>query len=1297
MSFRLLIVCFFVHLSLWSQEDNVWLHPNHGQWDPRIDYSVEVSQGSMMIGSEGFIYFLNDAQSHKHSKRADHQDVVHAQVIRSDFQGVTWGGVKEEADESPFYRNYYYGKDPSRWKANVKSVLKTTYRDYYEGIDFQIEGSAAKLKYSFAVSPGADPSVIRSKISGASKLYLKDGSLHIVTRFGEIIEEKPVAWTLREGKRTDVPVKFRLQDSTLSYVFPKGYDKKAELIIDPSIVFSTFTGSTRDNWGMTATPDAAGNLYAGGIVFAGGNGTYPVTTGAFDMFFAGGTMYQYTFQGGTYTMQGFDVAITKFNKTGTSLVYSTFLGGTGNESVHSLVTDEQGELYVLGVTSSANFPVTPGCVKDTFSGGPNISTNELGFPQGADIYISHLSADGRNMLGSTFFGGTGTDGINSGDLFYNYGDPFRGEIIVKDGFVYVASSTSSTNITKVNSFQSTLQGPQDALVLKINPTMTTLSWSTYVGGGGYDSGNGIQISSTGMIYVAGGSTGTMPFNAGHTTSNQGGMADAYVMRMSNANGSVLSGTFIGTSEYDQAFFVQLDQDDEIYVYGQSEGTIPITAGKYGQPNSGQFVAKFNSGLLSRLWTTTIGSGSGHVEISPTAFLVSNCDEIYMAGWGGNVNQDNSPYATQSSTIGFPVTSDAYKSTTNGSNFWIGVLSAEAVSLKYATFMGGNSSSDHVDGGTSRFDKNGNIYHAVCAACGNSNFPTTPGVYSPQDPGPNCNLAAFKFELNTIEAIVGSPEPVICLPDPVIFNNNSANGNVFEWDFGDNTTSNEVNPSHTYAGPGIYTVTLIVSDSAQCFVPDTVTFTVNIGDFEGGIIDPPPSICPNVPVQMEAYGGISYKWSPAEVFNDPNIYNPIATVSETMVVSCIVSDSCGTDTVSVTLNVLENAMTISNDTTICIGNSVPLFASGVTTVTWSPSTYLDDPSSSTPTSTPDQSITYHVSGTTTQGCPASDSVRITVEFNPPTPNMPDTVHYCFGSTKVVTVSGATSYTWSPAIDISPATGNVVTLSAQSDRYYYCDFTNACATIRDSLFADIIAPVVLAGNDTIVCPGEVFYMWASGASSYAWTPSVTSLVPDGSSVAGNVPQSTVFTVTGTDQYGCRDNASVSITTFPRPSVDANPNVYAFLGDEVQLSATASSSGAFSWSPTEYLTCVNCPDPIATPDQNFEYVVSFTDENGCTATDRVKIIYDPIIYVPNAFTPDGNELNSFFYAVGGNIKTFHMDLFNRWGELIFTSDAMRDGWDGTYQGLECQDGVYTWKIRYTDFNDKEFELVGHVTLLR
>ena len=1270
---------------------DVWMHPNAGQWDDRIEYKVDLQMGDMYIEKDGFTYNLSDAKSkhgHDHQLEAHDQqedEKIQSHVVKSKFIGSSWRGNAFETNPSSFYKNYFQGSDKSKWKSRLHSYSILSMVDLYSGIDLLMDGTRGGLKYSFRVDPAVDADQIQMRYEGQDSLFIDElGNLHITNIFGEIIEEAPVAW-LDETSRK-IQVEFKIVGKTVSFNFPDGYDESKTLIIDPTLTFSTFTGSTADNWGMTATPDSNGNLVAGGTVFGLG---YPVTVGVFDTTFNGGTV---------------DAVVTKFSSDGSSLIFSTYIGGSGSETTNSMISDANDDLYVYGVTSSTNFPMAGASFDNTHNGGPApINSNGLGFNTGTDLFIAKLSADGTSLIASTFVGGSGVDGLNNSGLAYNYGDEFRGEIIVDDnGFVYVSSTTKSVDFPTVFGSQSSLSGTHDAVIFKMTPQLNSMVWSTYFGGTGAETGNSVQVAGNGDVFIAGGSTSTsLPFNLGHDLT-YGGISDGYLARFSGVNGALLTGTYIGIGEYDQAYFVQLDIDDNVYVLGQTESDLGVTPGQYGVANSGQFIRKYGSNLMSLQWTTMIGSGSGHVEISPTAFLVSDCYDIYLSGWGGSLNVQLSS-AINSSVSGFPTTPGAYQTATNGENFYIAVLDQDATALKYATFFGGtnNLSSQHVDGGTSRFDKSGRIYHAACGSCGsnvNNGFTTTPGVWAPLSGSSNCNLAAFKFELSTIEAIVSTPDPIVCLPDPVIFNNNSANGNLFFWDFGDGNFSNDVNPSHLYGGAGNYTVTLVVMDTNECFSPDSVEFLIIIGDFNGGVITPPGPICPGDSYQLEAFGGVDYVWTPAANLDNPNIATPIATLTQTTDFMVIISDSCGIDTAYVTIPVHIGTASISNDTSVCIGNNVALFATGGNTYEWSPGTYLDDPFSSTPISTPLIDISYTVAITTNNGCVLSDSVTIGVFYTPPVPIMPDVLQMCQGASIEITVGGAQTYFWYPNTDINFIDTNVVTVNPPADFTYYCDFTNACGSKIDSVLIEVITSNIYAGTDTIICPGETTPIWAQGGVSYVWSPSQSLSAANTSLVYATPTDPTIYYVIGTDQYGCTDTASVFVDLYPQPFIQTNSDVYAFLGDLVPLSATSSTSGPYEWYPTEFLTCVVCENPVANPNQNYTYWVTYTDNNGCSAFDTVNIFYDPIIWVPNTFTPgDGDEHNNLFYAEGGNVKTFEMLIFNRWGELIVTLNDLEESWDGRFKGLDCQDGTYVWKVTITSFEDVESIYNGHVNLLR
>src|SRR5690606_21696571 len=241
------------------------------------------------------------------------------------------------------------------------------------------------------------------------------------------------------------------------------------LIIDPTLIFSTYSGSFADNFGFTATYDSKGYLYSGGNVFALG---YPTTVGAFQVSYGGGNI---------------DVAITKYDVTGTNLIYSTYLGGNGSEIPHSLVVNNYDELFVFGTTGSANFPVSANAYDQTFNGGTNITGVGMGFvyPNGCDIFITRFNVAGTAIQASTYLGGSGNDGINvAGGLKANYADESRGEIdIDKLNYIYLATTTSSTNFpVSPNAFQTTYGGgTQDGLVAKMDNNLTTVLFASYIG------------------------------------------------------------------------------------------------------------------------------------------------------------------------------------------------------------------------------------------------------------------------------------------------------------------------------------------------------------------------------------------------------------------------------------------------------------------------------------------------------------------------------------------------------------------------------------------------------------------------------------------------------------------------------------------------------------------------------------------------------------------------------------------------------------------------------------------------
>ena len=1252
---------------------------NKGQWNSRVNFKADLSDGAMFVEDQAITYHFVDKsfiRENHTNKQSLLPDSVHGHVVKVKFKGSNKNPSIFKSRKASHYENYFIGNDTSKWASRVGIYNELLYKEIYPKIDFKLYEHETNMKYDFIVKPGGKTRDIQILYEGAENIYIENDNLYVKTSLVDIIENKPFAYQIIGGKKVKVPCFFKLRKKKVTFEFPDGYDKNYSLIIDPFLVFSTYSGSTSDNFGFTATYDSLGHTYAGGIVFGTG---YPTTIGAYDSTF-----------GGTSTTP-VDMGITKYSLNGNSLIYSTYIGGSGDDAPHSLVTNDAGELYIFGSTSSNNFPTTFGCYDNSFNGGSNLSFSLNGtgmqYFLGSDAVVAKLNSSGTAMLGATYVGGSGNDALSLfGGLNRNYGDEFRGEIILDaNNNCIIATNTNSTNFPVVGGLTSR-GGSSDGIVMKLNSTLTTLMWSTHLGGSLIDAAYGVQQDGAGNTFVVGGTTST---NLTSVQNTHNGGVDGFIAKYSPTN-ALLSTRYVGTSMYDQVYFVQLDITDSVYIYGQSLGTMPVTTGKYNNPGSHQFIQKYNNNINVLNFSTVFGTGNTTIDISPSAFLVNDCGLIYMSGWGGSVN------GAGSTTTGLPISPGAFQTATTGSDFYLMVLDKNAASLNYATYFGGNVTAEHVDGGTSRFDKKGNVYQAVCAGCGGRNdFPTSTGAYSTTNGSTNCNLGVFKFNINEIKAIASLPSVIICYPNSAVFNNNSRNGNTFHWDFGDGNSSSLFAPTHNYATAGIYNVVLTVSDSTGCIKPDTASITVNVFDPAAAVITPDTSICPNTSLQLNASGGTSYVWSPAATLNNPFIANPIASPAGPTTYQVIVTNPCGMDTSWVNVGIHSVISSTSKDTTICNGDSAQIFATGGGNYFWTPNTNMSNQTTRNPVVFPSVSTQYNVAITTPDGCSTSDSVFITV-IDIPQPTLSDDDSICKSSSITLVAGGADSYLWSPFKDLNTNTGTTVTARPNNTTTYYVDFTNRCATLRDSITIFVIEPVALASPDDTICFNETAEIWASGGVTYSWSPSSVANSPTSDTTIVSPMSPTTFRVIVTDASGCRDTAFTAINFSPIPSVNAGENQIINFGEIANLFAT-SSPGNFYWTFHTSLSDTSVKKTTAQPSNTTQYVANLLDEYGCLVSDTVTISLDGSLYVPNSFSPNGDGTNDVFQVQGEDITQFKMYIFNRWGEQIFESNRLDKTWDGTYKGKISKVDSYVWKIIYSDANTSRKELYGHVNLVK
>ncbi len=828
---------------------------NKGQWPKNVLYRADLSGGFVYLENNKMTYLFYDKDFHKHGLSDEshkyilqgdakilnpdyHEETVHAihgHVYNTEFLGANMAATSTGMQRTDYYFNYFLGNDPSKWAGNVYAYKSVTYSNVYDGIDVKIGSAGTSLKTDYILHPFAEANKIKIKYNGIDKMFLDDeGNLILATSINDVKEYKPYSYQSIHGELKEVKSRYVLQGNVLGFEILEAYDKSLPLIIDPTLVFSTYSGSVVDNWGSSATYDSEGNMYLGGIAL-GPN--YPTTTGAFQTTFGGGNDFL-----------GTDIVITKFRANGSTRLYSTYLGGIDNELLTSLYNSVDNKLVAMIVTGSDNFPVTGNAYDRSFNGGTpsEAMSGSIGFVNGTDIAITRLETDGNALAGSTFFGGSGNDGLNKAiNILFNYGDETRGDLeIGADNSIYISSTTNSNNIpgTSGRSQPSYGGGASDGVIAKFNSNLTALQWSTYYGGSGADASYYLELDGNNNIFITGGTTSTnlANRNLGLNSSYQGGRSDGYIAKLNPDATNVMVSTYLGTSDYDQSFIINVDKTNSVVAFGSTMGSYPTTDGVFMNNNARQFFHKLNNNLNTTVFSTTIGNPDDiYTNLVPTSLLIDICGNIYAAGWGGGPNasfEDDAGYSR-----GMPITSDAYKTTTDNNDFYFISLNSNASSLLYGSYFGENGAHDHVDGGTSKFDKNGIIYQAVCASCGGSdNFPTTPGAYSRNNHSSNCNMAGIKFQFDLkamqITSISASPNPV-CIGRSSAFSfNSSVKPTSVFWDFGDGATSTQTTPNHTYSTIGTYTVKLVIQNPSDCNPIDSSSFTVIVRSGGSSTVD-----------------------------------------------------------------------------------------------------------------------------------------------------------------------------------------------------------------------------------------------------------------------------------------------------------------------------------------------------------------------------------------------------------------------------------------------------------------------------
>jgi hypothetical protein len=557
--------------------------------------------------------------------------------------------------------NYFLGNDPSRWRSDVPNYRAIVYEDIYPGIDLKYYGNNRQMEYDFIVRPGADFSRIRIRYEGVKSLSVNEaGELVVETEWNTITEQRPIVYQSDGGKRIPVAGEYTVfSGNTFGFKVSDNYNPELPLVIDPVLSYSSYLGGAADEWGTGIVVDADGYTYVCGFTESA---DFPAVDAL-----------QSTQQGGQ------DAFVTKLDQSGTTIIYSTFLGGDGDDWAHDLTIDPNGNLYLTGTTRSLDFP-TQNAIQPTNGGY-------------YDAFIVKLNNAGNALLFATYLGG-------------NHWDYGRDIALNENDDVHVTGMTRSPDFPVVNALQPTLSGSDDAFVTKIRNDGTSLVYSTYLGGSGGEDAHGIAVDINGVAYITGLTTSSdFPIRQAFQ-STFAGEYDAFVAKIDSSGGILIYSTYLGGGLSDISYGIATDNEGNMYITGETvSGDFPTANPLQAQKNgvsSDAFVAKFNSSGDSLVFSTYLG-GTGLDR--GNGVYVDSGGNVYIVG------------ATRSQD--FP-TVDSYELSYGMYETFVTKLNWIGSRLIYSTYLGG---SDSEWGWCITVDNSGFAY--VVGYTSSPDFPTQP--------------------------------------------------------------------------------------------------------------------------------------------------------------------------------------------------------------------------------------------------------------------------------------------------------------------------------------------------------------------------------------------------------------------------------------------------------------------------------------------------------------------------------------------------------------------------------------------
>jgi gliding motility-associated-like protein len=791
--------------SVWAQvldRPSPVILPNAGQWPDEVLAMVNVDAARVWVLADGLRFV---------ARTPGESDSVAVWTER--YVGAPGGRLELHPTGSPVA--FMQGRLPS---VTVRGAATAWLRNVYPGIDLELRIESGHLKTWWQ---GADLERIEVAFEGATARRSDPTTLEVHTPAGTAVVRAPVAL---DAQDREVKPRWVARGANWTIAAP------GAVRIDPTYVFSSFSGSLSDNFGYTATYDLKGRTWLGGVAF----GTqYPTQNGV-----------QANFGGG-----GVDMVLMLFNPSGTGIISSTYLGGGGMEQPHSLRVAPNGDLVIKGITNSVNFPVSATAFDTSMAvntGAGSQNGGGVSYSSATDLALIRLDSTGTNLKASTFYGRLGFDGIQDPSLPH-YGDPARGDLWVDSQGIWIASASRSRGMATWP-LDTSRGGAVDGILAHFSPNLDSLRWATYVGGPDLDgltsliptpTAQGVRLAVVGWTQGMGTLSGNAVFSVPVPQSQ------AYYALVHPQTGQRLAETYLQPQFCTSYGFLAAQNPAGAYAAvgdsgavllslglgpactgsGGYSGPLAPTAGVWQNPNSTQVLCWISAQGDSIYRTQYLGNGQLNRRISPTALQVDECGSAYFSGWFGGLNGGT--------ITGLYTTPNAQQPTTDGRDFYFLVLDRRG-DPAYASYFGGTGPVDeHVDGGTSRFDPNGVIHQAICAGCGGSdNLPIfPPNAHSAVNNSSNCNMAGLQiaFELLEAKLDLNLSADTLCAGDTLRFSGTLSRVDQLNVNWGNGLTWTGAPiplPSQQMLVPGTYTVTVLGLDTL-CLTQAQQTFTVHV--------------------------------------------------------------------------------------------------------------------------------------------------------------------------------------------------------------------------------------------------------------------------------------------------------------------------------------------------------------------------------------------------------------------------------------------------------------------------------------